>query len=135
MCVEHARRKRAYNISADFECLMNRWRLMYRSGDRLEILRVESEWIEITIPADRIEWMMRQRHPRKSRSIFYENIDVFLLIDCHDFSRTGEVPLRVRRAHLDLPLVILVTFRSANRSDRFGHEIILLLDFVRAQPG
>jgi hypothetical protein len=25
--------------------------------------------------------MMRQRHPRESRSIFYENIDVFLLID------------------------------------------------------
>src|SRR5947208_16341732 len=108
MCVEHARRKRAYNISADFECLMNRWRLMHRSGDRLEILRVESEWIEITIPADRIEWMMRQRHPRKSRSIFYENIDVFLLIDCHDFARTVEVPLRVRRAHFDLPLVIQV---------------------------
>ena len=81
MRIEHARRKSAYDISANLKCLMDRWRLMHRAGDRLEILCVESERIEIAIPADHIERMMRQRHPRKSRSILYENIDVFLLID------------------------------------------------------
>src|ERR1043166_6437824 len=106
MRIHHARRKCAHNISANLERLMSRWRLMDRAGDRLEILRVESEWVEIAVPSDRIERMMRQRHPRESRSIFYENIDILLPIDRNQLARTMEIPLRVGRAHFDLPLVI-----------------------------
>src|SRR4026209_1698766 len=134
MRVEHARRKGAYYISADLERLMNRWRLMQRAGNRLEILCVESERVEIAIPPDRIERMMRQRHPRKSRSILYENIDVFLLIDSNYLARTVKIALRVRRAHFDLALVIQVTLGNPNRTDWFKNEIILLFNFVRPQP-
>src|SRR4029453_10422403 len=115
MRIQQARRESTNDISADLKCLMDRRRLMDRAGDRLEILRVESERGEIPIPTDRIERMMRQRHARQSRSIFYENIDVFLLIDCNYFARTMKVALRVRRSHFDLPLVIQITLGNPNR--------------------
>ena len=61
--------------------------------------------------------MMRQRHPRESRSILYENIDVFLLIDGNYLARTVKIALRVRRAHFDLALVIQITLGNPNRTD------------------
>src|SRR6267378_2292135 len=132
--VEHARCKRANNISTNLECLMDRWRLMNRACDRLEILRVERERIEIAVPADRVEWMMGQRHTGESRSILDENIDVFLLIDRNYFARTMKIALRVGGTHLNLPLVIQVTLRNPDRPDRFENKVILLLNVVRNQP-
>src|SRR5258707_14759551 len=117
--VEHARCKRANNISANLECLMDRRRLMHRARDRLEILRVERERIEIAVPAERVERMMGQGHTGESRSILDENIDILLLIDRNDFARTMKIALRVRGAHLNLPLVIQVTLRNPDRSAIF----------------
>src|SRR5262249_35562077 len=131
MCIEHSRRKRAHHISANLKGLMDRRRLVHRSGDRFEILRVEGERVEIAIPTDRIERMMCQRDPRESWSILYENVDVFLLIDGNYFARPVEVALRIRRSHFDLPLVIQIALRNPNRTDRLENEIILLLNVVR----
>ena len=64
MIIEEARRKGADDIAADLEGLMNRRRLMDRAGDRLEVLRVESVGIKESIPAERIERMMRMHHAR-----------------------------------------------------------------------
>src|SRR5262249_62050709 len=93
MCIEHSRRKRAHHISANLKGLMDRGRLVHRPGDRFEILRVESERVEIAIPPNRIERMMRQRHARESWSVLYENDDVYHLIACNYLARD------VERAH------------------------------------
>src|SRR5439155_12887404 len=58
MRIEHARRERADHVATDLERLMDRRRLMDRACNRLEVLGVEGERIEITVPSHRIEWMM-----------------------------------------------------------------------------
>src|SRR5207248_10571123 len=105
MSIEQARRKCANNVAANLKGLMNRWRLMHGSGDRLEILSVERERIKITIPADRIEGMMRERHPREPRAVLHQNIDIFLFVDGEQLGRRAEIALRVRRAHFNSAFV------------------------------
>src|ERR1051326_3307478 len=70
MRIEQTRRERAHNITTDLKCLMNRRRLMNRTRDRLEILRIECERINVSVPADDIEGMMRHRHNCPARPIF-----------------------------------------------------------------
>src|SRR5439155_27156268 len=69
--IEQARRKCAHNVTANLKRLMDRRRLMHRAGDRLEILRVKSKRIKITIPADGIEWIMRERDARETRTVLH----------------------------------------------------------------
>ena len=109
MRIEKARRECANNVTADFKCLMDRRRLMHRAGDRLEILRVKCERIQITVPAHRIERMMRQRHAGEARAVFDQNIDIFFFVDGDDLGRRVEIALGIGRAHFDLALVIEVT--------------------------
>src|SRR5437763_12881420 len=59
MGIEETRCECANNVPTNLKRLMNGRRLMDRAGNRLEILGVERERIEITIPAHRIEGMMR----------------------------------------------------------------------------
>ena len=56
--IEEARRKCANDVAADLKGLMDRRRLMHCASDRFEILRVERERIQITVPTDGIERMM-----------------------------------------------------------------------------
>src|SRR5437016_14366872 len=65
MRIEHPRRERADNIATHFKGLMDGRRLMDRARNRLEILGVKSKGIEIPIPAERVERMMRMDHARK----------------------------------------------------------------------
>src|SRR5206468_53410 len=60
--IQQARRERANDVTANLECLMDRRRLVNRASNRLEILRIKREWINVAIPADHIEGMMRHRH-------------------------------------------------------------------------
>src|SRR6266404_7193381 len=49
MCIEKARRESADDVAANLESLMNgRW-LMDGAGDRLEILGIEGEWINVSV--------------------------------------------------------------------------------------
>src|SRR6266568_8980566 len=114
MRIEQARRECANNVAANLKRLMDRWRLVHRSGDRLEILRIERERIKITVPADRIEGMMRECHPREPRAVLYQNIDIFLFVDGEQLGRRVEIALRVGRAHFNLALVIQITLRNTN---------------------
>ena len=79
---------------------------MHCAGDRLEILRVKCERIQITVPADRIEWMMRERDAGEARAVLHQNIDIFLLIDGEQLGRCVEIALRIGRAHFNLAFVI-----------------------------
>src|SRR5260370_13342641 len=106
MSIEEARCESANDVTTNFKCLMDRWRLVHGPGDRLEILGVEREWIEITIPADCIERMMRQRHARETRTVFDQNIDIFFFVDREQFRWRMEIALRIRRTHLDLTFMI-----------------------------
>src|SRR5205807_1480730 len=81
MGIEQARGKGADNVAADFKGLMNRRRLMHRSRDRLKILCVEGEWINISVPAHYIEGMMCIGHASPARAVFDQNLDVFVLVD------------------------------------------------------
>src|SRR5437764_14312313 len=93
MRIEQARREGANNVAANRKSLMDRRRLMHGSGDRLEILSVERERIKITIPADRIEGMMRERHVPEPRAVLHQNIDIFLFVDCEQLGLRLEMPL------------------------------------------
>src|SRR5436190_5341935 len=106
MRIEHSRSKRAHHITANLKRLMDgRW-LMKSTCDRLKILRVKRKRIEIAIPPNRIEGMMSQRHAREPRSVFYQNIDVFLFVDGNYLPRSMKVALRIGRAHFYLALMI-----------------------------
>src|SRR4029453_19545354 len=99
MRIEQARSEGTNDVSANLKCLMDRWRLMHRSSNRLEILGVESERIKITIPTDHIEWIVRHGHARKSRAILDQKIDILLLVDGDQFARPVQIALRVGGAH------------------------------------
>src|SRR6266480_5674964 len=133
MGIEHARRESADNVASNLERLVDWRRLMYRAGDRLEILRIECERIKIPIPADRIEGMMRKRHMCPTRAVLHQNIDVFLFVDGNDFGGPMQVSLRIRRAHLDLAFVIQIALRNPDRAGRLENELIFLFNFVRHQ--
>ena len=79
---------------------------MKSAGDRFKILRVKRKRIEIAIPPNSIEGMMSQRHAREPRSVFYQNIDIFLFVDRNYLARSVKIALRIGRAHFDLALMI-----------------------------
>src|SRR5690349_5601075 len=99
MRIKHAGSKCAHDVSANLEGLMDRWWLVDCPGNWFKVLSIERERVEITVPANRIKWVLGQRHTCQSRSIFHENIDIFLLIDCNYLAGTMKIALRVRRAH------------------------------------
>src|SRR5205814_9860977 len=111
MRIEHSWRERADNVAAHLKGLMNRRRLMHRAGDRLEILGVKSKWIEIAIPADRIERMMRMHNSSEPRPILHQDFDVYLRIDREHFTRRMEIAFGIRRPHSNLSFVIQVALR------------------------
>src|SRR5262245_16492140 len=59
MSIEEARGKGANDVAPNLEGLMNRWRLMDRAGNWLKVLCIESKGINITVPAEHVERMMR----------------------------------------------------------------------------
>src|SRR5262245_3173135 len=71
MRIEHTGRKSADDITTNLECLMNRRRLVNGAGDRLEVLRIKREWIDVAVPADDIEGMMRHRYLSPARSVLH----------------------------------------------------------------
>src|SRR5438045_9477670 len=97
MSIEEARCESADDVTTNLKCLMDRWRLVHGSGDRLEILCVKREWIEITIPADCIERMMRERHARETWPVFDQNIDIFFFVVREQSRRPMDIALRIRR--------------------------------------
>src|SRR4051812_45426980 len=50
--VEQTRNKRAHDESRPVERLMDGRRLMHPSGNRLEVVDVEREWPQMTVPPD-----------------------------------------------------------------------------------
>ena len=134
MGIEQARCKSANDVTANLKCLMDRGRLMHGSGNRLEILGVESERIKITIPTDHIEWIVRHGHAGKSRAILNQKIDILLLVDGDQFTRPVQIALRVGGTHFNLALVIQITFRNANRTKGFENQMVFLFDFIRHHP-
>src|SRR5579864_3534431 len=100
---------------------MDRRRLMDRAGNRLEILGVESEWINVSIPADDIERMMRHRHASPAWTVLHQNFSVFFFVDRVDLGRTVKIALRIRRTHFDLAFAVQVTFRNSDRAGRFQY--------------
>src|SRR5262249_40990099 len=108
MGIEQTRRERANNITADLEGLMDWRRLMHRACDRFEIPCVKCEGVEIAVPANDIERMMRHGHLRPARSVFHENLNVAFLVDRIDVRWAVKVTLGIRCAHFDLALVIQI---------------------------
>src|ERR1700737_3043902 len=106
MGIEQTRREGADNIAANLKRLMN-WRgLVHRPGDWLEILGIERERINVAIPADDIERMMRHRHAGPARSVFHQDLNVFFPVDRIELTWRVKVALRIGGAHFDLALLI-----------------------------
>ena len=63
------------------------------AGDRLKILSVECEWIDVAVPTNDVEWMMRHRHGRPARSVFHQNLGVFFLVDRIELARSMKIAL------------------------------------------
>ena len=57
--VEQARHERAHHEARAVERLMHRRRLMHAAGDRLEVVDVERERPQVTVPADDVERVVR----------------------------------------------------------------------------
>src|SRR3954470_746807 len=117
--VEQARSKRADNITANLEGLMDGRGLMHRPCNRLEILSIKGEGVDVTIPSDDIERMMRIRDTGPTRTILNQNLDIFVLVDGEKFGRPMQIALGIRRSHSDLALVIQITRRDSDGTGRF----------------
>src|SRR5213595_2312819 len=102
MGIEKTRRESTDDVTTNLKGLMDRGRLMNRAGDRLEILGVKGERINITVPTDDIERMMRHRHACPARAVLNQNFRVLLPVDCVQFVRSIKIALGIRRAHFDL---------------------------------
>src|SRR3954467_8099870 len=85
--VEEPRSKRADNVTADLERLVNRRRQVNSTRQWLKIIRVERKWIDETIPADDIAWMMGHNHPRQPGTVLHQDRVVALAIDGVQFAR------------------------------------------------
>src|SRR5690242_21835389 len=104
MGIEQAWREGANNIAANLKRLMDgRW-LVNGAGNRLKVLGVEREWVNVTIPANNIERMMRHRYARPPRTVFHQDLGIFFFVN-HIQSRTPvKIALRLRRPHPNLTL-------------------------------
>src|SRR5438552_7364164 len=134
MRIQESRRERADNVTADLESLMDRRRLMHGAGNRLEILRVKSEWINVAIPADDVERVMRHRHAGPARTILYQNFRVLFLVDRVELGRRMKITLGIRGAHFDLTLLVQIPFRNTHRPGGFKNQVIFFLHFIRHEP-
>src|SRR5260370_39931562 len=99
MRIQESRRERADNVTADLKCLMDRRRLMHGAGNRLEILRVKREWINVAIPADDVERMMRHCHAGPAPTVLYQNFRVLLLVERVELGRRLKNALGIKGAH------------------------------------
>src|SRR5437588_13076350 len=106
MGIEKARRERADNVSPNLKRLMDWRRLMNRAGDRFEILGVKRERINVSIPADNIERMMRHGHTRPTGSIFHQNLGVPFMVDQIQLGRSVKVAFGIRRANFNLTFAV-----------------------------
>src|ERR1700737_5467613 len=111
MSIEQTRREGADNIAANLKRLMNWRRLVHRPGDWLEILRVERERINVAVPADDIERMMRHRHAGPARTVFHQDLNIFFLVDRIELTWRMKVALGIRRTHFNLPSAVKKPFR------------------------
>ena len=116
MRIQESRCEGADDITANFKGLMNRRRLMDRAGDRLEILRVKCKRIDVTVPTDDIERVVRHRHTRPARTVLNQNFRVLFLVDRVQLSRSVKIALGIGRAHFDLAFTVQITFRDSHRS-------------------
>src|SRR6266513_3715769 len=119
MGIEKARRERADNVSANLKRLMDWRRLMNRAGDRFEILGVERERINVSVPADDIERMMRHCYAGPARAVLDQNFRVLFLVDCVQLTRSMKIALGIRSAHFDLAFLIQITLRTTHRTGGF----------------
>src|SRR4030095_11688681 len=134
MRIEQSGRKSANDVTANLKCLVDRWRLMDRSGNRLGNLGGERERIEVTGPTNHIEWIVRHGHAGKSRAILDQKIDILLLVDSEQFAWSMQIALRVGGTHFNLDLVIQITFRNAHRAKDLENQMVFLFDLIRHHP-
>src|SRR6266536_4329987 len=134
MRIQKARRECADYITANFKGLMNGRRLMHGASDRLKILGVECERINVAIPTDDIEWMMSHRYAGPARAVLNQYFRVLFLVDCIELSRAVKIALRIRRSHFDLAFLIQITLRNSHRTARFEDEIIFLFYLIGHEP-
>src|SRR5439155_6786240 len=93
MRIEHPWSESADNVTANFKCLMDRRGLVDGAGNRLEVLRIKREWINVAIPANHIEWMMRHRHLSPARTVLHQYFGIFILVDRQRFGWSMQVAL------------------------------------------
>ena len=89
------------------------------AGNWLEVLGVERERVNVAIPPNNIERMMRHRYARPARSILHQDLDIFFLVDRIQFRRSVKIALRIRRPHFDLTFAVQIAFRNSDRASRF----------------
>ena len=125
--VEHARGECAQDESSCFKRLVNRRRLVDGAGDRLEVVGVERERIEIAVPADRVERVRGEHVAREALAIPDENRGLFLPIDDLDFRGSVQVALIVR--HAQAPFAVRVQVNPSKlKAQKIGlNEVDLAL--------
>src|SRR5438477_10541707 len=123
MGIEQAWREGADNIATNLKRLMDWRRLVHGPGDRLEILRVERERINVTVPAHDIERMMRHRHAGPAWTVFHQNLSVLFLVDGIELGRRVKIALGIRRAHFNLAFAVHITLRDSDRAGGFEDQI------------
>src|SRR5881392_4062228 len=116
MGIEKTRRESADDVTTNLKGLMDWGRLMNGAGDRLEILGVKGERINVSVPTDDIERMMRHRHAGPTWAVFHQNLSVFCLVDRIQLGRSVKIALGIWRTHFDLAFAVQIAFRNSHRA-------------------
>src|SRR5688572_18995261 len=95
---------------------------MNPAHDRLEVVDVERPRVEVSIPADHVQWMVVEHDLVDTVVLLYQDGKITHLVDCLDMGWTADVALRVRRALYQLPEFIPITLRPAYMSAALEDE-------------
>src|SRR4051812_48201668 len=101
---------------------MHRRRLMHPTDDRLEVGDVERPRIEISIPADDVEWMMVQHELVDAVVLLHQKREVAALVVRVEHQGASNVALRVRRALLQLAELVAITLRPTDVTSTLHYE-------------
>src|SRR3954451_11565286 len=108
---------------------MHRWWLVHASNDRLEVVDVERPRIEVTVPADDVEWMMVENELVEPIVLLHEETEIAHLVVRLELDWPANVAPGVRRALLALTELVAVALRPPHVSPALHDEELWMIPF------
>jgi hypothetical protein len=134
MVIQEPRGERADDeATVALEGLVDGRRLVDGAGDRLEIVRVERERVDATVPADDVERVVHQCVSREPGAVLDDDGVIAFFIAGEQLTRAMDVAFAERGTESELAVVVQIAIRKSEIGPRFDDEQIglaLELQFI-----